>query len=68
VREQAIFTGDSPNDTPMFEYFPHSVGVANVRLFMDRMTCLPSWVTDKSGGEGFAEMSDILLERTKGIK
>ncbi|RPJ14026.1 MAG: HAD-IIB family hydrolase [Desulfobacteraceae bacterium] len=61
VREQAIFTGDSPNDAPMFEYFPHSVGVANVRLFTDRMPCLPVWVTKKSGGEGFAEMAGILL-------
>ena len=26
-----VFAGDSPNDAPMFAYFPHSVGVANVR-------------------------------------
>ena len=26
-----VFVGDSPNDAPMFGYFPHSVGVANVR-------------------------------------
>ncbi|MFH1975072.1 MAG: HAD-IIB family hydrolase [Pseudomonadota bacterium] len=61
VKEQAIFTGDSPNDAPMFAYFPHSVGVANVRQFIDRIACEPVWVTQKNGGEGFAEMVDILL-------
>jgi hypothetical protein len=65
VKEQAIFTGDSPNDAPMFAYFTHSVGVANVRLFMDRMTSTPAWVTRKSGGNGFAEMVDILIPQTR---
>ena len=30
-RERFVFVGDSPNDAPMFEYFPYAVGVANVR-------------------------------------
>jgi len=25
------FVGDSPNDVLMFEHFPHSIGVTNVR-------------------------------------
>jgi len=66
VKQQIIFTGDSPNDAPMFAYFPHSVGVANVRLFTDRMVCKPVWVTQKTGGEGFAEMVSILLKRVTG--
>lgn len=65
VKEQAIFTGDSPNDAPMFAYFTHSVGVANVRLFMDRMISKPAWVTRKSGGNGFAEMVGILLPQKR---
>ncbi len=32
-REAIVFAGDSPNDAPMFEYFPNSVGVANVMHF-----------------------------------
>ncbi|MFO7666942.1 MAG: HAD-IIB family hydrolase [Desulfobacterales bacterium] len=67
VKEQIIFTGDSPNDAPMFAYFPHSVGVANVSLFKDRMACEPVWVTQKKGGEGFAEMVGVLLKRTKKV-
>lgn len=65
VKEQSIFTGDSPNDAPMFAYFPNSVGVANVRLFTDKMAYEPVWVTQKNGGEGFAEMVNVLLTRVQ---
>ena len=61
VKEQVIFVGDSPNDIPMFAYFPHAVGVANVRRFKKLMTCEPAWITQQGGGDGFAEMVDILL-------
>jgi hypothetical protein len=61
VAREVIFAGDSPNDQPMFAFFPHSVGVANVRGFTDRMTHLPAWVTRGEGGLGFAEMAEILL-------
>ncbi len=61
VREEVVYTGDSPNDVPMFAYFPHSVGVANVRQFEGKMDHYPAWVTQKEGGYGFAEMVTILL-------
>jgi HAD superfamily hydrolase (TIGR01484 family) len=61
VKEQIIYIGDSPNDLPMFSYFPHSVGVANVMLFKDQMDRYPAWVTKRSGGHGFAEMVDGLI-------
>ena len=32
-RDRFVFFGDSPNDEPMFGFFPHSVGVANVAGF-----------------------------------
>ena len=63
VRRDVIFIGDSPNDAPMFAYFPNSVGVANVLHFKNRMPCEPAWVTQKEGGYGFAEMVDALLAR-----
>jgi len=43
--ENVIFIGDSPNDVPMFRFFPHSVGVANVLQFKDKITYPPAWVT-----------------------
>ena len=58
-----IFIGDSPNDAPMFKYFPNSVGVANVLRFAERLDSKPVWVTKKEGGYGFAEMVDILLAK-----
>jgi len=61
IKSQVIFAGDSPNDQPMFGFFPNAVGVANVRGFSDRMSVLPAWVTRRDGGSGFAELVDILL-------
>jgi hypothetical protein len=61
IRDRVIFIGDSPNDQPMFGFFPHSVGVANVREFAGRMSSLPAWVTRHPGGSGFAEMVATLL-------
>ena len=63
IRNNVVFAGDSPNDEPMFAYFPHAVGVANVRDFVDRMTHPPTWVTLNKGGFGFAEMVAVLLDR-----
>lgn len=61
VRDQIVFAGDSPNDAPMFGYFRHSVGVANVRPFLDRIATPPAYVTPSEGGAGFVELADALL-------
>ena len=61
-KESVIFSGDSPNDAPMFAFFPNGVGVANVLQFTDTLAHKPTWVTRKKGGYGFAEMVDILLQ------
>ena len=61
VRQQCVFFGDSPNDQPMFAFFEHSVGVANVRDFVDRMQSLPAYVTEREGGYGFAEGAELIL-------
>ena len=61
IKDRVVFAGDSPNDQPMFAFFPHAVGVANVRQFADRMEVLPTWVTEQAGGFGFAELADVLL-------
>ena len=62
IRARALFVGDSPNDAPMFAYFPSAVGVANVRAFAGRMAAEPAYVTEAAGGLGFAELADALLE------
>lgn len=59
--ERWIYVGDSTNDQPMFERFPCSVGVANLRDFADRMTHWPAWITQAERGQGFAEVARTLL-------
>lgn len=65
-RRHIVYTGDSPNDAPMFAFFPNSVGVANVMPYKDIMTHLPRYVTQKEGGDGFAELAQALLEARDG--
>jgi len=60
-RGQFVFAGVSPNDQPMFAYFPNAVGVANVREMADLIADLPAWVTPSAGGAGFAELAQALL-------
>jgi HAD superfamily hydrolase (TIGR01484 family) len=60
-RDRFVFFGDSPNDEPMFGFFPNSVGVANVAVFLDRMKSHPAYVTKGEGGIGFAEGIDTIL-------
>lgn len=60
-RERFVFVGDSPNDAPMFAFFPNSVGVANVRRFAGRLPVPPNYVTRLESGAGFAELADFLL-------
>ncbi len=62
IREDILFSGDSPNDEPMFEYFPNSVGVANVLACKDTMKFKPAWITKEKGGFGFAQLADVLLK------
>ena len=65
-RDAFVFAGDSPNDAPMFAYFPHAVGVANVAEFRDRMVALPTYVTAGRSGAGFVELADLLIAARSG--
>lgn len=58
------FIGDSPNDAPMFSYFPLSVGVANIMNFKEGISALPAFITSAPYGEGFAEFAQLLLQQT----
>jgi HAD superfamily hydrolase (TIGR01484 family) len=59
--QQWVFVGDSTNDELMFEAFPNSIGVANVRRFEAQLTHLPRYVTEGERGAGFAEAVAALL-------
>lgn len=60
-----LFIGDSPNDEPLFHYFPMSVGVANVKKFLPQMKSPPTFLTDLPSGQGFCEMAEQLLAHRK---
>jgi len=60
-RASFVFAGDSPNDAPMFAFFPNAVGVANVVAFADRIATMPAYITRAASGAGFVELVDFLL-------
>ena len=62
ARPAVVFVGDSPNDAPMFGYFPNAVGVANVREALDAMPEHPRWITEGRSAHGFAEVANALIE------
>ncbi len=66
-RERILYVGDSPNDAPMFGFFPHACGVANVRRFEGRMPAEPRYVAPSPGGRGFVEVAERLLSARRAL-
>lgn len=60
-RDGFVFCGDSPNDSPMFGFFPLSCGVGNVRDTADRMPATPAFVATGRGADGFVEIGERIL-------
>ncbi|GGE17495.1 haloacid dehalogenase [Aureimonas endophytica] len=60
-KDRIVFCGDSPNDAPMFGFFPNACGVANVRDFAGEMEAEPAYVALARGGEGFVEIAERIL-------
>lgn len=58
--EKIAYIGDSPNDSPMFDCFENSVGVANVADFV--LDSPPRWITTKRCSGGFVEFAELLLK------
>jgi len=58
---QWVYVGDSTNDVLMFERFPHSVGVANIRRFQAQLTYPPRYITPGERGAGFAQVAQAIL-------
>ncbi len=56
-----VYVGDSTNDQLMFQHFPHSVGVANIRRFEAQLLHAPHYLTPGERGAGFAEVARALL-------
>lgn len=63
LQEQMVFSGDSPNDEPIFKEFSHSIAVANIRKFLADLQHPPCYITEKEGADGFCEAVDIILRK-----
>ncbi|ASQ02875.1 HAD-IIB family hydrolase [Sinorhizobium meliloti WSM1022] len=65
-RDRIVFVGDSPNDAPMFGFFPNACGVANVLAFQGRIDAEPAYVAEREGGHGFVEVANRILDARSG--
>lgn len=61
AKKVCAFSGDSPNDEPMFSYFPHSFAVANIAEFVSQIKNKPQYVSNSRGGLGFSEIAQRIL-------
>lgn len=65
AKNLCAFSGDSPNDEPMFQYFPHSFAVANIHNFISKIKNPPTYVSPSAGGTGFSEITKVILEQLR---
>lgn len=64
ANEKFAFSGDSPNDEPMFAFFKNSFAVANIRNFLSRIQSKPAFITEGEGGTGFVEIAKQLCTKS----
>jgi HAD superfamily hydrolase (TIGR01484 family) len=67
-KRRFLFLGDSPNDSPMFAFFPLSVGVAGIQRFRESalMEQMPRFIASEEGSFGFEETLRAILEKMGG--
>jgi HAD superfamily hydrolase (TIGR01484 family) len=63
ILQQCIYIGDSPNDEPLWAHFPFSFGVQNVMKYQGRLKYPPRFITPSPGGQGFAELAQLLIDK-----
>jgi hydroxymethylpyrimidine pyrophosphatase-like HAD family hydrolase len=61
--DQVVTVGDSPNDESLFNpnIFSHSVGVANVRHYLDQLGFAPAHIATAAEVDGFCEVAQHIL-------
>lgn len=67
LEDKMLFTGDSPNDEPLFEELVHSIGMANIIPFLKDISHPPRYITEKAGALGFQEAAEIILKKRNSL-
>jgi HAD superfamily hydrolase (TIGR01484 family) len=61
AKKKCVFIGDSPNDEPMWEFFPMGMAVANIKNFENDLKFKPAFVSSEKGGHGFTDIAKHLI-------
>jgi len=61
MKHQIAYCGDAPNDSPLFDFFPMSFGVANVMSPALNMPVMPVYCSGKKYGEGFSDIISAIF-------
>jgi HAD superfamily hydrolase (TIGR01484 family) len=61
IQNDIVFSGDSPNDEPMFAAFKNSVAVANIQDFIEDLVHKPQFITPSKSAAGFVELTQKIL-------
>ncbi|MDX2090067.1 MAG: HAD family hydrolase [Kofleriaceae bacterium] len=56
-----VYVGDALNDAPMFNGFPTSVGVSNIKHYWDELAFKPAFLTERPEGAGLREVIEHLM-------
>lgn len=62
IQSQCVYSGDSPNDEPLFSFFENSVGVKNIEPYLSMLKSKPQYITVHEAGEGFQELANKIIE------
>lgn len=65
VVQQSIYTGDSPNDAPMFRRFTLSIGMHSVTQYDMPKADLPKFLTLGNGADGFMQVAKRIFANKK---
>ncbi|NQT59502.1 MAG: HAD-IIB family hydrolase [Bacteroidetes bacterium] len=61
MKHQIAYCGDAPNDSPLFDFFPMSFGVANVLSSSPNMPVMPAYCSNQKYGKGFSEIAAAII-------
>jgi HAD superfamily hydrolase (TIGR01484 family) len=64
-RERYLYVGDSPNDQAGFAHFPYSAAPSNIARYVSALAPPATFIAQKPGGHGFAEIVQVLLDARK---